>query len=162
MKNKKQCTSPQLLRERILEMKADNQTPESYDRPLKPTDKDRLAWYNLVESSPPNVRAVARRFFPWQLYRLKDSGHIVTIDSFCEAPDGSVTLNVDVTGQYNKVWFDRQVFGVKPEDLESCDPPPPGSEVGTVLTGPEEIEVFCDAIRHVLSRRQTGSVTLRE
>jgi hypothetical protein len=82
-----------------------------------------LAW---IASRPPEIQAMIRKHPPNLLYRMKSSGHRVTIYSYAE--DGTVT--VDVTGQYNVVTFSRRVFGVKPDDLTECDGPALGEPTG--------------------------------
>ena len=65
------------------------------------------------------------------------------------------TLTVNITGEYNFVTFDRQVFGIKPEDLEECDLPGKGEPVGTVLTGTKEIDDFIDKIRDTIADHES-------
>jgi hypothetical protein len=101
----------------------------------------------FVASCPPHVAAVARRFDPWSLYRMKSTKQRVTVYSFGEKPDGSVTLTVAVTGRFNVVDFDRRVFGIEPDDLESCELPAPDEQVGTLLTDERDIKAYVDAIR---------------
>ena len=57
---------------------------------------------------------------------MKSTGHRVTMYSYSE--NGTVTVNV--TGDYNVVVFERQVFGISPDDLEECDLPAPGEFLG--------------------------------
>jgi len=111
-------------------------------RLFEPTKAQLAHWRKWVKSRPPAVRAVAERFDPWSLYRLKSSGHRVTIYSF----SGDGTLTVNVTGQFNAVMFDRQVFGIAPDDLEPCEPPAPDEAVGTLMT-PEDVDANRDALR---------------
>lgn len=87
-------------------------------------------WRAWVEERPPGVREIARRFDPWSLYRMKSTGQRVTVVSFYE----NGTLKVEITGQFNMIAFDRQVFGIDPDDLEPCDLPPPGESVGALLS----------------------------
>lgn len=70
----------------------------------------------------------------------------MTIYSYSE--DG--TMTVDVTGQYNKLTFDRRVFGIQPEDMEECDLPGDQEELGTVLTDRKDIDAFINAIRPII------------
>jgi hypothetical protein len=84
------------------------------------------AW---LATRPVVVQQLAAQVAPNRLYKLKSSGHRVTVYSYCE--DGTVT--VAVTGDYNAVVFDRRVFGIKPEELEECDLPEPGERLGTML-----------------------------
>jgi hypothetical protein len=116
-------------------------------RIAEPAATEEAAFKEWLRSRPENVRAVAEKFDPWTLYRLKTTGQRVGIVSFSEAKDGSVTLTVSVTGQFNLVEFDRNVFGILPDDLEPCDPPAEGEEVGTLLTDKKEIDAYIDLIR---------------
>ena len=49
-------------------------------------------WSDWVAERPDNVRAVAEKLNPWTLYRLKTTGQRVTIASFSEGEDESVTV----------------------------------------------------------------------
>lgn len=97
----------------------------------EPTDAQEKAWKDWCTTRPPAVRAVALRFRPWKLYQLKSSGHRVTIRSFGEEKDGTISLTVAVTGEFNAVMFERGVFGIKPDDLVECELPLPGEIVGS-------------------------------
>lgn len=103
-------------------------------------------WNKWVESRPPIIQDLCKRFPPTKLYRLISSSHKVTIHSYSE--DGTMTVNV--TGQYNYVAFDRQVFGIKPEELEECELPAPGELLGTALTEDENIEDVIQYLRNSL------------
>lgn len=116
----------------------------------EPTKAQERVYRRWVKSRPPNVRAVAERFEPWSLYRLKTTGHRVTVHSFGEEKDGSVTLTVNVTADFNFVMFERQVFGIQPDDLEPCDLPQPGEKFAAILT-PEQVDDNIDVLR-VLAR----------
>lgn len=97
-------------------------------------DEDHLKeWGEFVESRPPHVREVARRFFPWELYLLKTSNHRVELIGFSEEKDGKVTVMVAVLGRWNRVAFERRVFGIDPNDLEPCDLPGPDEKLGSAL-----------------------------
>ena len=106
----------------------------------EPSKKQIKEWDKWVESRPKVVRDVARRFKPWELYRMKPSGKRVTLCSFAE--DGTVT--VCINSEFNLIVFERQVFGVNPDDLEPCDPPGPDEPVGYIMS-PEEVEANIDA-----------------
>jgi hypothetical protein len=118
----------------------------------EPTPEQLAAWEEWVASRSECVRKVAERFNPWTLYRLKTSGKRVTIRSFETHEDGSVTLTVDVTGEYNLVTFDRHVFGVSPENLESCDFPNESELVGTMLTEKDDVEHFIALQKRIMNR----------
>lgn len=103
------------------------------------TSEQKAGWSQWVAERPDNVRKVAERFDPWTLYRMKDTNQRVTLYSFGEQADGGVTVTVNITGQFNLIAFDRQVFGVDPDDLEECDLPE-GEPLGEVLNEDEQIE----------------------
>lgn len=112
------------------------------------------AWREWVETRPTTIQDLCRRLSPDRLYLLKTSGHRVTLYSFSE--DGTVTVNV--SGEYNALAFDRQVFGVSPDDLEECDLPGTDEVIGTVLTEAQDVEAFIDIIRpEVLKSRGIAS-----
>lgn len=73
-----------------------------------------------VQSRPDSVREIAEKVLPWKLYRLKSSGHVVTLYSIDEPVDGGTpTLKVQVLNRYNdNLAFERTVFGIRLEDLE--------------------------------------------
>jgi hypothetical protein len=90
-------------------------------------------WSDWLADRPDSVKAAAEKFKPWKLYRLKGSGHRVTLVSFDEPADGSpVTLKVFVSGEFNAVAFERTVFGIQQDDLEECDLPGPGEVCGSM------------------------------
>ena len=91
---------------------------------VEPTAEHLAAWRTYVADLPPAVRAIAERYDPWTLYRLKDTGQRVFLLSFFD-PDanGKVTCRVAVTGEFNLVTHERAVFGIDPADLEECDLP---------------------------------------
>ena len=107
---------------------------------VKPTSEQKAGWSQWVAERPDNVRKIAERFDPWTLYRLKDTDKRVTLHSFGEQPDGGVTLTVNITSEFNLISFDRQVFGIDPDDLEECDLPVDGEPLGEVLNEDEQSE----------------------
>jgi hypothetical protein len=104
------------------------------------TEQQRAEWSAWVASRPPSVRRVAERFWPNRLYRMRDSRCRVTIYAFDEHEDGSVTLKVDVTGEYNLVAFERRVFGVSPDNLEECELPKDGEQLGSLDMNPDQFK----------------------
>lgn len=112
----------------------------------EPTDEMKNEWADFVSSRPDVVRKVAEKFNPWTLYRIGKDGHRVTLYSFGEHKDGSVTLTVNVTGEFNCVMFERRVFGIKPEDLQECDFPAKNEITGAVLSG-GQVEEHIDTLR---------------
>jgi hypothetical protein len=108
----------------------------------KPTKKQQDGYRKWVKKLPKKVRAVAERFDIWTLYRLKSSGDRVMLQSF----DGDGTLTVAVSGKFNLVIAERQVFGVPPDDLEECDLPAPDEKLGALMTTEEAVDNL-DAMR---------------
>jgi hypothetical protein len=86
-----------------------------------PTPESRAAWAEWLADRPEAVRLVAERFEPWALYWLKLSNKWVSVRSFEVQEDGSVTMTVNISAEFNTGAFERSVFGIKPEDLESRD-----------------------------------------
>lgn len=107
------------------------------------TDEQQNGWGEWVASQPEIIQDLCRRFPPCNLYRLRYTNQKVTIVSYCE--DG--TLIVNVSGEYNAIMFDQEVFGIKPDDLEECDLPETSEPVGTLLTEEKDIEKFIDKVR---------------
>jgi hypothetical protein len=108
----------------------------------EPTAGEVKSWRRWVKGRPPKVRAMAERFEPWSLYQLKTTNHRVTVASFSE--DG--TMTVDITAEFNLLDFERQVFGIKPEDLEPCDLPAPDEALGALFSN-ENIDDHIDELR---------------
>jgi len=108
----------------------------------EPTPEQLAEWQAWVDERPPVVKELAERFPPWDLWLLKASNHKVVVVGYNEAG----TLTVAVTGKFNAVMFERNVFGIKPEDLEPCELPGPNEVTGSLLTQ-EETEANQDAIR---------------
>lgn len=115
----------------------------------EPTAEQETEYREWIKSRPAHVRAVAERFEPWSLYRMKSTGHRVTVYSFGEGDDGSVTLTVAVTGEFNAVVFERQVFGIDPDDLVPCELPSTDEPIGAALTQ-EEFEDNLPALRAMI------------
>jgi hypothetical protein len=107
---------------------------------MDPTPEQQQDWDMWVIERPTAVRETLQRYDlkPWKLYRLKSSGHRVTLYSVDEPEDGSPpTLKVDVSGRFNMLAFDRRVCGIAPSDLEECDLPNEAEPIGTVLSHDE-------------------------
>jgi hypothetical protein len=108
----------------------------------KSTKAQERKWEKWLAELSEQQRKIYSALPPTKLYLLKTSDHRVTIESY----DSDGTLTVAVTGKYNKVMFDRDVFGVRPEDLEECELPPPDVLLGTQLA-PDEVDDHIDEIR---------------
>lgn len=103
----------------------------------EPTPENEASYEAWVSKLPEVVQSVARRFRPWKLYRLKTTGQRVTVYAFGEPSEAgkSVSLTVIVSARYNLLTFERQVFGIDPDDLEECELPGPDEPVGVVAMG---------------------------
>lgn len=106
-------------------------------------EQEKQEWEEWVKTRPEIIQDLCKSFPPYNLYQLKASGHRVIIYSYSE----NNTLTVKVLGKFNLITFERQVFGVKPEDLEECDIPSPDEKVGVMLTDPADIDKFIDEVR---------------
>jgi hypothetical protein len=95
---------------------------------------DEQGWREWLAGRPPAVRALAEKYPPDRLYRMADTGHRVTLLAYAE--DG--TVRVAVTGRFNLVSFERQVFGVDPATLVECDLPGPDEPLGSMDMDPHE------------------------
>lgn len=112
-----------------------------------PTEEQRAAWAEWVAERPERVRRVAETMAPWKLYRMKSTGHRVTILSITEPRDkGPITLMVDVSGTFNLVACERQVFGVPLDDIEECELPAEGEVLGTANLSIEEAKQWMGQI----------------
>lgn len=109
---------------------------------IEPTQEQMDGWDEWATSRPEPVRGLAQRFPPWELYRLKPTGQRVTVASYFE--DG--TLSVNVLAQFNLTLHESSVFGIDPDDLESCELPSDDEPVGAILTR-EQVEDNIDALR---------------
>ena len=109
----------------------------------EPAEEQARKWDEWVKERPECVRVVAERFKPWKLYRLKESGHRVYLKSFSE--DG--TMTVVVCGRFNFVMFERNVFGINPDDLTECDLPEPGEVTGSMNLSIPEAKAVHRAIK---------------
>ena len=110
------------------------------------TDEEKKVWDEWVSSRPDIIKNLCIKFPPNLLFKMKDTGHRVTVYSYSD--DNTMTVNV--TGKYNVLTFDRRVFGIKPEDLEECNIPKDSETVGTIITKPEEVEAHINAIRPII------------
>ena len=112
----------------------------------EPTDDQKSEWETWIKARPDSIRKIAERFYPWKLYQIKPSGHRVMVNSIDEPADGSEpTLKVTVSGDFNRVCFERTVFGIKPEDLEECDLPAPDEITGSLDLSINEVKEMMKA-----------------
>ena len=84
-----------------------------------PNKEQLTEWAKWLSSRPQSVRRVAEMLPPWKLYLLRSSRHKVSVLSYEETEDGGVTCRVHVGMKYNPcIFFEREVFGICPDDLE--------------------------------------------
>lgn len=76
-------------------------------------------WY---KSRPAAVQQRIDEYPPGRLYRMRSTGHIVTLYSYAESADGTcTTCCVNVLARYNPgLAFERRVFAVSFDDLEDA------------------------------------------
>lgn len=118
----------------------------------KIAELNEAGWQEWVASQPPCVQELCKRLPPDRLYRMKSTGQRVTILSYGEDD----RLRVNITGRYNAIMFDRQVFGIDADDLEECDLPGPDEALGTVLTDDGDVKAYIDAARPaILAQRRS-------
>jgi hypothetical protein len=98
---------------------------------MKIAELDEAGWNEWVATRPPIIQEMCRRLPPDRLYRIKDA-HRCTIVAYSE--DGTVRVNV--SGEHNFLMFDREVFGINPNDLTECDLPDENEVVGTMIQEP--------------------------
>lgn len=100
-------------------------------------------WDKWVQERPEGVRKLCIKYPPNLLYRYKPTGSRVLIVSYFE--DG--TVKVDVSGDYNCVVFEREVFGVDPADLEECDFPGEDEPLGVMLDDHDDVVSFIKTMK---------------
>ena len=99
-----------------------------------------------IVSKPPIIRDMFRNFPADRLYRLKTTDHRCTILGYSE--DGTMTVNI--TGEYNYVVFDRNVFGIKPENLKECDLPDPDEKLGTEIKDRKNVDQYLETMKSIV------------
>ena len=108
---------------------------------------DETAMQEWLATRPPVIQELAKLVPPGRLYRLKNAKGELGSRVYVHAYNENGTLTVTVSGEYNLVVFDRDVFGIKPEDLEECDLPSAEERLGTLLTEDKDVHAFLDKAR---------------
>jgi hypothetical protein len=121
-----------------------------------PTPDQQSGWNAWVAERPEKVRKVAERFDPWSLCRLKPNGERVSVLGFGETEDGEVTVKVNISGEYNRVLFERQVFGIDPDDLEPCDLPTSDEKTGALMSQ-DQVEDNIDMINAMIKAHRNDN-----
>lgn len=87
---------------------------------------DESGFEDWLKTRPAVIQELGAKIRPNRLYRMTESGRRCYIISY--SANGTVTVVVD--GNFNRVAFSRQVFGVNPDTLVECDLPAEGEDVG--------------------------------
>jgi hypothetical protein len=119
----------------------------------KIAELDTDGWEEWISTRPPVVQELCRRLPPDRLYRMKPHGQRVTIVSYAE----NGTVKVNVGGEFNAVTFERQVFGVNPDDLEECDLPAANEPVGALFSEREAIESHIEMLRDSMGMKGSNT-----
>lgn len=93
---------------------------------FEPSAEQEAGYVAWCQSRPEAIRAVAERFRPWRIYRLKETGQFVRARSFCEPEKAgqSVTMTIAVLACVENLGgFEYGVFGVSPDSLEQVEAP---------------------------------------
>lgn len=100
-----------------------------------------LKW---IEERPQVIKDMIARHPPNRLYLLQDKWRV-----FLESYNENGTLTVAICDAYNSgLMFEREVFGVRPEDLIECDELV-GPRIPSRLTDPEAIRTWCALTRYL-------------
>lgn len=85
-----------------------------------PKGASKEEWFESAKSYTGKVKAVATKYPPWFLYYYEKVNQYVLISKYSD--DGTVWILV--TEEYNpNIDFEREVFGINPKDLVTCDLP---------------------------------------
>ena len=72
-----------------------------------------------IKDKPDVIKKLYHSHPPDRLYMLTTIDLRVTLISYEE----SGTMTVEISNDFNNVFFERQIFGIKPETLVECDMP---------------------------------------
>jgi hypothetical protein len=89
-------------------------------------ESDAVQWREFKELMPSTLRAIAEQYPPNKLFLLKPFNRRVTVSGYAD----NGTLDVMITGEFNRIFFARNVRGVEPHELEECDFPHPSEKLG--------------------------------
>lgn len=91
------------------------------------TEKQEEAWQQWVNEIPEPIKELCKLYPPNKLFELKTTGqkvYVVQYDESLENNEHTLTVGIDVVFNKGKMFFDRNVFGIKANDLVECDLPP--------------------------------------
>jgi hypothetical protein len=125
--------------------------------PSEQLQADYEAWVESGDMAP-EIKAIALRMPPWKIFRMKSDGHRVTLIGFNN--DGTVTVNI--SGKFNLIIFERNVFGIDPDDLEECELPSRAEDVGSILKTDEEISSYMNDLKSGKSSEEIIAPIVKE
>lgn len=114
-------------------------------RHTTPTDDQVAAWKAWLSDRPQVIKDMVAKhgLDPWTLYRLKSTNPRVYVQRVYVVSlfeDG--TVKVGVTGEFNLLTHERNVFGIDPADLEECDLPRDDEPLGSLELPVEELKTL--------------------
>jgi hypothetical protein len=115
---------------------------------FEPTSEELKIYEIWLETLSINEREVMKKYKVWKLYKLKSTNQKITIYSVYLNDNDEVKLTVIVSSKYNLISFERQVFGIDPEDLEECDLPT--EPVGAILTEEKDINEYIEIMKRLI------------
>ena len=79
------------------------------------TDQQKIEWDSWVSGRPECVQKMCKSHPPDNIYKMKSTGHIVTLVSYFEDDTVKVSITNDIVKQ---TFMERYVFDVNLDDLE--------------------------------------------
>ncbi len=116
-----------------------------------PTDAQKTMLAEWLAERPPNVRAVAERFDPWQVYRLTTTGQAVQFMGCDVGARNCGDTAVDVDRVTARVYAQHpisgpisgvEVFGIDPGEIEPWPDGVPFDPAGEL--GDMKVELICE------------------
>lgn len=92
------------------------------------TELNQPEWEKWLSTRPQVIQDMAAKLPPDHLYQLLPNGNRCTIYAYNE----DETVTVIISGEYNRILFGRNVFGISPADLIECELPGPDEELGDI------------------------------
>ncbi len=123
---------------------------QQFSKIAERTEAEQKDWDRWADGKSPIVRELHARFDPNVLYRYAETGQRCTVTAFLETG----TVNINISGRYNKVDVNKTIQNVDPSMLEECDLPGPDEELGTKYTKQEDIARYVSQGQEGLGRVQ--------
>ena len=84
---------------------------------MKLTEEEQKEWDEWLQSRPPQIRELAERVSPLNLYKIKKTGNIGFPVRYTE--DEPPTISLALTFEHDpSIFFERTVFGLLEDDIE--------------------------------------------